>query len=304
MIAPVILAGGRGTRLWPASRETLPKPYVQGLGTAETLLQATLRRALALPGVAAPLVVCNAAHDFLVRRQAAEMGVAPQLILEPEGRNTAPALCAAALQLSRSGAASEPMLVLPADHAIRDEAGFAEAVVSGAALARQGHLVTFAVEPSFPATGYGYLKISEVIDEARGHYRLERFVEKPNAERAAHFLAEGGYAWNSGMFVFTPEVLITAIAALEPEILEAVAAALGGPGPDGSLRLDREAFSRAPSISIDYAVMEKAPNVATVLARFDWSDVGDWQAVWEMAERDALDNAVSGNAAVIDSSGS
>jgi mannose-1-phosphate guanylyltransferase/mannose-6-phosphate isomerase len=303
MISPVILAGGKGVRLWPVSREMLPKPYVPALGSGETLLQATLRRAAAVPGASAPLVVCNAGHDFLVRAQASDPG-ALAMILEPEGRNTAPALCAAALWLSRSGAGDRPMLVLPADHAIRDEAQFAAAMASGADLARQGHLVTFAIAPSFPATGYGYLKIGAAIDPARGHHRLASFVEKPDAATAAGFLAQGGYAWNSGMFVFLPDVLLRAFADLRPDILEAVTAAVGGAGPGAVLRLDPAAFARAPSISIDYAIMERAPNVATVLAGFDWSDVGDWQAVWSMADRDDRGNAVSGNAFAVDSAGS
>ena len=303
MISPVILAGGKGVRLWPVSRETLPKPYVRATGSDATLLQATLRRLAAIPGTDLPLVVCNAGHDFLVRAQAAATGGA-SLMLEPVGRNTAPAICAAALHLQAKGAGQVPMLVLPADHAIRDEAGFAAAVAAGAELAAQGHLVTFAIAPTFPATGYGYLKMGAAIDAGRGQYRLDRFVEKPDLATAQGFLDQGGYAWNSGMFVFTPDTLLAAFAALQPEMLAAVKAALAPAAAGDAVRLDPEAFARAPSISIDYAIMEKAPNVASVVAGFDWNDVGDWQAVWSIAAQDGSGNAISGNAEAIDSSGS
>lgn len=300
MIHPVIVAGGKGTRLWPASRESLPKPFVR-LGTGEdTLLQATLRRLKAVKECGTPLVVCAAAHDFLVLDQA--RGIEPDgidLLLEPEGRNTAPAICAAALLLSARGLGQEPMLVLPADHIIQDEAAFAAAAAAGAALAASGYLVTFAITPTFAATGYGYLKLGSAI--GNGQYALEAFVEKPQIGTAKKFLEDGGYAWNSGMFLFTPDALLAAFGDLQPDILAACREALQGEGLQAVTKLQAEAFARAPSISIDYAIMEKAPRVAAVAADLGWSDVGDWQAIWDIADKDPAGNVCHGNVEMVGS---
>ncbi len=304
VVVPVILAGGKGVRLWPISREAMPKPYVRTAEFEDTLLQATLRRVTDIGEQSKTLVVCNKDHDFLVSGQAqasARNGV--RLLLEPEGRNTAPAICAAALVLA-AGGSDEPMLVLPADHVIKNQDAFTQAVTSGVDLARKGHLVTFAIKPAFPATGYGYLKIGEPIDVAARQFKIEAFVEKPDAEVAMQFLASGGYAWNSGMFVFRPSVMLAAFERYQPGILEACREAVGTFAADADVKIERAAFARAPSISIDYAIMEKASNVATVVAEFDWSDVGDWQAVWSIAAQDSSGNAVYGNAEAIASSGS
>lgn len=304
MLTTVVLAGGKGVRLWPVSREAMPKPYVRTSDVDDTLLQATLRRVSALDASGPTIVVCNRDHDFLVASQAqtsARNGV--RMLLEPEGRNTAPAICAAALLAAAAGD-DNPLLVLPADHVIRDEKAFAAAVGSGAALAGQGYLVTFAIAPSFPATGYGYLKTGAAIDAARGQFAIEAFIEKPDAQVAEGFLARGGYAWNSGMFMFRPSVLLSAFETFQPGILAACRDAVAPVIDGGAQMLDRVAFARAPSISIDYAIMEKAQNVATVVGEFDWSDVGDWQAVWNIAPRDASGNAVFGNAEAMESSGS
>ena len=304
MVVPVVLAGGKGVRLWPISRESMPKPYVRTDQAEDTLLQATLRRVAGIEPNYPTLVVCNQDHDFLVNGQAqtsAANGV--RLLLEPEGRNTAPAICAAALAvLATTG--DEPMLVLPADHAINNQVAFAAAVASGVELARDGHLVTFAITPSFPATGYGYLKIGKAIDAGARQYEIEAFVEKPDAETAKSFLAGGNYAWNSGMFVFRPSVMLAAFERFQPGILAACREAAGNISGGADVKLERAAFARAASISIDYAIMEKASNVATVVADFDWSDVGDWQAVWSIAVHDASGNAVFGNAEAVASSGS
>lgn len=304
MVVPVILAGGKGVRLWPISREAMPKPYVRTAEVEDTLLQSTLRRVAHLSPESPTLVVCNQDHDFMVSGQAQTSALnGVRLLLEPEGRNTAPAICAAALVLLAT-VGDEPMLVLPADHVINNQAAFAEAVASGEDLARQGYLVTFAITPAFPATGYGYLKIGKPIDAAARQYAIEAFVEKPDAEVAIRFLADGGYAWNSGMFVFRPSVLLAAFEQFQPGILQACREAVGSVVAGADVKIERAAFARAPSISIDYAIMEKASNVATVVADFDWSDVGDWLAVWNIAARDASGNAVFGNAEVVGSSGS
>jgi mannose-1-phosphate guanylyltransferase/mannose-6-phosphate isomerase len=302
MIQPVIIAGGKGVRLWPVSRETLPKPYVNiGIGT-DTLLQATLRRLQGLDDCAAPLVVCGLSHEALVREQSQAIvdgGVG--LVLEPAGRNTAPAICAAALAITAMGLGDDPMLVLPADHVIEKLDAFADAVRRGADLARRGLLVTFAISPTYAATGYGYLKLGPPIDGGPGLHKLAAFIEKPDVQRAAAFLAEGGYAWNSGMFLFRPSVVLAAFAELAPEILAACQASLAVDARDRRMLLDGGAFAAAPSTSIDYAIMERAGNVATVVADLGWSDVGDWQAIWDIAPKDEAGNALSGDALVVDS---
>lgn len=306
MVVPVVLAGGKGVRLWPISREAMPKPYVSTSPVGETLLQSTLRRVSPLVEGGPSYVVCNKDHDFLVSGQAQAAGIEGlHMVLEPEGRNTAAAICAAALVIHQDLGGDEPMLVLPADHVIQNETLFAEAVSSAAALAQRNYLVTFAVDPAFPATGYGYLKLGAPIDEAARQFKIDRFIEKPDAAVASQFLASGGYAWNSGMFMFRPSVLIKAFEQHQPAILEACRAAVSSADTAGGVvRLDRSEFARAPSISIDYAIMERATNVATVVAGFDWSDVGDWQAVWNLADHDESGNALSGNASVLESSGS
>lgn len=303
-VVPVVLAGGKGVRLWPVSREACPKPLVRALASEETMLQATVRRASGLGGGGRTMVVCNVEHDCIVgsqARMAARHGV--RLILEPEGRNTAPAVCVAALVQSASGS-DDPLLVLPADHAIRDEERFVEAVRSARQLAMAGHLVTFAIAPTFPATGYGYLKIGRPISEARRQFHIDAFIEKPPADVARKLVDGGQHAWNSGMFMFRPSVLVRAFEELQPEILEACRRAIPRGQWGEIVRLDGEAFGRSPAISIDQGIMEKSSNIATVLADFDWSDVGDWQAVWSITDKDDRGNAVIGHVEVVESSGS
>lgn len=283
MIVPVIIAGGKGLRLWPQSREQLPKPFVCIVDQDRTLLQSTFERLKVIENLQAPLVVCNAAHANLVQAQAISAGYDDiTQLLEPEGRDTAPAICAAALLVERMYGVDATMLVLPADHFIADEVAFANAVASGAELAALGLLVTFAMQPTHPATGYGYLKLGDVIDEAKQQFKLSAFIEKPDQGTAQKFLGRGGYAWNSGMFMFKSATLLESFALWQPEILKSCKSAL--PNETSSTHvLNQKAFSQAPPISIDYAIMEKATNTATVVADFGWSDVGDWQAVWQAA---------------------
>lgn len=301
MIVPVIIAGGKGLRLWPLSRETLPKPYIQITGSAETLLQSTLRRLALIEGMGKPVVVCNAIHGGLAQRQVAEVwGSNPAMLLEPEGRNTAPALCAAALAVERLAGSDAIMLALPSDHAIADAAGFARTVAAGAELAGAGYLVTFSIKPREPATGYGYLKTGAPIDAAKQQYRLDEFVEKPDRQRAEQFLASGQYGWNSGIFMFEAAALIKAFEQFQPDILAACRKALPAGEFEQAVLLDPKAFAAAPSISIDYAIMEKASNVATVLADFHWSDIGDWNAVWQEAAQDDKGVAARGDVLALD----
>lgn len=304
MIVPVIIAGGKGQRLWPASRDALPKPFV-ALSSPRTLFQETLERLAPLTGVAAPLIVCNELHRPMAEAQAKECGISGiELLLEPEGRNTAPAICAAALAVRKHHGEDAIMLVMPSDHRVSGAEPFAAAVRSAADLASKGRLVTFAITPRWPATGYGYLKIGEPIDKAKQQFALEAFVEKPDLQRAEQFLASGLYAWNSGMFAFRVRDLLSAFNEFEPGILAACDKALPMEQRSSITRLESKAFAEAKSISIDYAIMERSKTVATVVASFDWSDVGDWNAVWDEGAKDSGGNVSHGDVLAIDCSNS
>ncbi|HUR43157.1 MAG TPA: sugar phosphate nucleotidyltransferase [Aestuariivirga sp.] len=302
MIVPVIMAGGRGARLWPLSRGETPKPFL-AMGKGETLLQITLRRIAKLCGLASPVIVCDSEHEDMARQQAA--AVFPEkfsLLLEPGGRGTAPALCAAALLVERWRGPDAVLLALPTDHAVANDATFAETVASAAELADAGYLVTFAIKPREPATGYGYLKIGEAIDAGKQQFRVEAFIEKPHRQRAGQFLLSGQFAWNSGIFMFQAAVLIEAFQQFQPEILAACRNALQGDGDRAVL--EPKAFAAALSLSIDYAVMEKASNIGTVVSDFNWSDMGDWNAVWLQDTKDKNGVAARGNVLAIDCTGS
>jgi len=273
-IVPVVLSGGAGTRLWPLSRSRRPKQLLS-LTAAETMLQLTVQRTPADAGFAEPLIVANGAHADMIEDQLAEAGaINPLLILEPVGRNTAPAIALAALAL----AADQPMLVMPSDHVIADVDAFRAAVQAALPLTEQGWLVTFGITPDQPETGYGYIKRAEPIGP--GVHRVERFVEKPDAATARAYLEEGGYSWNGGIFLFTAGALIAALAAHAPDILSAARAAMDGALHEGRrIYPDARAFAASPSEAIDYAVMEKADKVAVVPVEMGWSDVGSWDAL-------------------------
>jgi mannose-1-phosphate guanylyltransferase/mannose-6-phosphate isomerase len=287
-IHPVILSGGSGTRLWPLSREHYPKQLLCLQGE-QTLLQQAVSRLDGLEGAAAPLLVCNEEHRFLVAEQIRQLErVATDIILEPVGRNTAPALTLAALALTRDD--GDPvMLVMPADHVIQDIAMFHAAVNEGATLANAGHLVTFGIMPTTPETGYGYIK------RGAGN-AVAAFVEKPDAESAARYLASGDYLWNSGLFMMRASAWLEELDRHCPDILQVCRIAHDRGKRDGEFyRLDKESFLRSPSDSIDYAVMEKTDRAAVVPLDAGWSDIGAWSALWAVLEPDGEGNVVQGD---------
>ncbi|CAN4278325.1 mannose-1-phosphate guanylyltransferase/mannose-6-phosphate isomerase [Pseudoxanthomonas sp. LjRoot125] len=295
-LQPVLLSGGSGTRLWPLSREAYPKQFLP-LASDDTMVQATWRRAEALADLA-PIVVANEEHRFLVAEQLRQVGApVPAILLEPVGRNTAPAIAAAALQAMADGA--DPLLlVLPSDHVVRDVAGFQRAVREASAAADAGALVTFGIVPDAPETGFGYIQ-AEIGDGLR---KVARFVEKPDTATAQSYLDAGGYYWNSGMFLFRASRYLEELARFRPDIVDAVKAAHAAARHDGDfVRLDKEAFAACPSDSIDYAVMEKTADAMVLPVDIGWNDVGSWSALWDVAERDGDGNAHHGDVIAVDS---
>jgi mannose-1-phosphate guanylyltransferase/mannose-6-phosphate isomerase len=299
-IHPVLLCGGSGTRLWPLSRKSFPKQFSTLTGD-ESLFQASARRFVA-PGFAAPLVVSGSDFRFIVKEQLDAIGIAPvATLIEPQGRNTAPAVLAAALVLD----AAEPgalMIVAPSDHVIPQDAEFREAVLAAVPSALAGQLVTFGIRPDRAETGYGWLELSEpVLDFAPVPQPLKRFVEKPDATTAAAMLADGRHAWNAGIFLFTTTNLIAAYAAYAPMVLEGVRASVAAGTQDlGFTRLAPTEWATVPDISIDYAVMEKASNLTVVPYSGIWSDLGGWEAVWRESSPDDTGVVTHGNAITID----
>ena len=296
-LVPVILSGGSGTRLWPLSREAHPKQFLP-LVNQHSLLQDTWLRLRGLPGADAPLVVANEEHRFLVAEQLQQVGVKPSaLILEPVGRNTAPAIAVAALQ-AMAGGKDPVLLVLPSDHVIRDEAKFRAAVMLAMPAAEAGRLVTFGIVPSAPEIGYGYIKAAP----GEGVRAVARFVEKPDLATAEKYVASGEYFWNSGMFAFRASRYLEELGKTQPAMVASARDALAKARIDADfLRLDKDAFSACPSDSIDYAVMEKTDAASVLPIDFGWNDVGSWSALWEVSEQDADGNAHRGDVLSIDS---
>jgi mannose-1-phosphate guanylyltransferase/mannose-6-phosphate isomerase len=295
-IIPVLLAGGAGTRLWPVSRDALPKQFLPLVGRRSTYQETLLR--VSDPMFAGPIVITGPNFHFFARRQAEEVGVEATVVIEPMRRDSGPAI-AAATAVARARDPNAVVLALAADHIILDVPAFRAACETGRAAAEAGHIVTFGIRPSEPKTSYGYILPGEKIGETGAH-KVARFVEKPDAATAEKYLAEG-YLWNSGNFLFRADVLLAEMKRLEPEMAEAIEAAVAGATTDlGFLRLEPEAFARAPQKSIDYAVMEKTDRAAVVTGNFRWSDIGSWDALFDITPRDAAGNVLQGDVTTMD----
>ena len=296
-LIPVILCGGTGTRLWPLSRASYPKQYwpLGGNGD-ETLLQQTQQRLEGIEALGAPLLICNDDHRFIVAEQMRQIGVEPgAIMLEPMGRNTAPAVAVAALQATARG--EDPLLlVLAADHVIRDGEHFRAAIDAGRSAAEAGRLVTFGIVPTAPETGYGYIEAAEPLEAgALTPVPIARFVEKPDRATAEHFLESGRFTWNSGMFLFKASAMLAELERLAPEVVSCCRAALEQDVADlDFLRLEREAFAKCPNVAIDVAVMEQTQLGSVLPLSAGWSDVGSWSALWDTADRDDDGNVLRG----------
>jgi mannose-1-phosphate guanylyltransferase/mannose-6-phosphate isomerase len=306
LIQPVVLSGGSGTRLWPLSREKYPKQLLPLIGE-DSLLQATVRRVDGIAGaeIAAPLVVSNEEYRFVIAEQLRVMQRPGTVVLEPVGRNTAPALAIAALTAMKKGA-DPVLLVMPADHVITDGAAFSQAVEEGARIANTGAVVTFGITPDAPETGYGYIQAGEAFtqggsDSAR---RIARFVEKPDLATAQSYLAQGTYLWNSGIFMMQASVWLAALEQCRPDIMAACKTAFDAGSADGEfVRVGKEAFTQCPSDSIDYAVMERIaagqgtqlPSGVVLPLSAGWSDVGAWEALWQVLPKDVQGNVAEGD---------
>jgi mannose-1-phosphate guanylyltransferase/mannose-6-phosphate isomerase len=310
-IVPVILCGGAGSRLWPVSRQLLPKQFLP-LVTGRTLLQDTALRARVAQGTAARapasagnppmIVICNEAHRFLVQDQLAEIGIAARIVLEPAGRSTAAAVAVAALACEKD---DPVLLVLASDHAIGGAEEFNDAVRRAAAVAASGKLVTFGIAPARPDSGFGYIEQGAALDDGTGAYKVARFIEKPPESEARRLIATGRAYWNSGMFAFGARRVLEELGRHRPDILAAARRAFAEASDDlGFLRLGKEAFLACPAEAIDRAVMERTAEAAVIPARFDWSDVGSWDALWDLASKDASGNAVRGDVQLQDTRGS
>jgi mannose-1-phosphate guanylyltransferase/mannose-6-phosphate isomerase len=292
-IYPVILSGGSGTRLWPLSRDSLPKQLLSLVGDL-SLLAATAKR-VSGERFAPPIVICNGRHQSMVGEQLAAIGVRPEAtIIEPVGRNTAPAIAAAAALL-RTRDPLAVMLVLPSDHIIADEHAFTRAIAAAVKAAEAGRLVTFGITPTAPETGYGYIRRGSKLAECDEAFEIARFVEKPSLATALGYLAEGAWSWNSGMFLFPVALLLEELRRLEPSMVASAIASVDGATIEGEVvRLAEDQFAAITPKSIDYALMEHTPHAAVIQASFGWSDIGSWRALWEIGEKDGAGNVIVG----------
>ena len=293
-IIPVVLSGGSGIRLWPLSRKDHPKQYLSLTGD-DSMLQETILRLDGLDNILDPIIVCNADHRFLVAEQCREIGVKnPAILLEPVGRNTAPAIAAAALQSLKQETGDVLLLILSADHAIQDVKAFHQAINIANQQAQEGKLTTFGILPIDANTGYGYIKSSADCND--GAYKVEEFVEKPDLKTAKFYLEQGNYLWNSGMFMFKASTLIDELTVYSPEIVTSVNNAINNAKQDlDFIRLDKQAFESSPSDAIDYALMEKSDNVVVVPLDAQWNDIGSWSALHEIGNKDINGNVINGD---------
>lgn len=298
-LVTVVLSGGSGTRLWPASRESHPKPFIK-LADGETLIHKTYTRAKALGSEV--LTVTNRDYYFMSRDEMERVGITGSFLLEPFGRNTAPAIALAAKSITATKGEDVVMLVLAADHLIADQRSFAAAVEDAAALAQDGCLVTFGIVPAAPETGFGYIEQGQLLGAG---YQVVRFVEKPNLETAKGYVYSGNYLWNSGMFCFKAGVFLEELVNHAPEVAKVADACWVAMQPlsnDDKAEIPADLFKQAPDVSIDYAVMEKSDKVAVVPGNFGWSDIGSWNAVRNLVAPDAQENRASGKAIFVDTS--
>jgi mannose-1-phosphate guanylyltransferase/mannose-6-phosphate isomerase len=293
-----MLSGGTGSRLWPVSRAQMPKQLMP-LMSDRSLLQETALRLAGADGVAPPLVISNSDHRFMIAAQLQELGITPTLhVLEPVGRNTAAAVAVAA-KLVGDLEGDGILVLLPADHHIPDAEAFKRAVLAGVDHAKRGHIVTFGITPRSPATGFGYIKRGQALDD--GAFAVAQFCEKPDAARAEAFIAEGGYDWNSGIFMARADVLTEEMKAHCPEILAKCASAVAGSYRDlDFLRLDQPAFEACPSAPFDTAVMERTAKAVVMPLDIGWNDVGSWNALWELGDKDTEGNVISGDVIAVD----
>ena len=293
IITPVILSGGIGSRLWPLSRREFPKQYLPLAGD-KTMLQETILRVNDVDNFSSPIIICNVDHRFIVAEQCQQIGLkSPIILLEPIGRNTAPAIAAAALH-SLKDFDDSTLLILSADHVIQDIDAFHEGIKVANHQAQSGKLVTFGVEPTDANTGYGYIKISKCI--SNGAHKVEEFVEKPDQKTAEFYLSQDNYLWNSGMFMFQARAFIDELSIHAPNIVISVNNAINKARKDlDFIRLEKKAFESSPFDSVDFALMEKSNNVVVVPIDVNWSDIGNWGALYEISKKDLQGNVISGD---------
>jgi mannose-1-phosphate guanylyltransferase/mannose-6-phosphate isomerase len=297
---PVILSGGSGTRLWPLSRGQYPKQFL-ALVSDQTMLQETVLRLNGIEGLKPPIAVCNEDHRFMLAEQLWEIGIKPfAIILEPVGRNTAPAVAMAALSAASE---DEILLVLPADHVLTDIKAFHQAITQAVVLAGQGYLVTFGIVPTHPETGYGYIKRGDSFHGTA--FNVAAFVEKPDLKTAENYFESGNYFWNSGMFAFTAGNFLKELGKFNPEMLSVCRKAIATATADlDFVRINKDVFSQCPSDSIDYAVMEKTDKAVVIPLDAGWNDVGSWSALWDVIDKDSCGNAINGDVLTVDTENS